>query len=279
RPDAVMLVCPADHVIDNPSALVEAVAEALPAALSGYLVTFGIAPAGAETSYGYIEKGRELICNGTWAAPSFVEKPDSSIAAALHTGGQHYWNSGMFLFAPAALLSELAWHIPAVTEAAHASLAGAHMDGDFVHLDGASMEPLETLSLDCALLQQSQRLCVHPVKDLGWSDVGSWNAFADAVGGGSTMNAAVGTATMIDTDRTFVHVTDGRTLVTLGVRDLVIVSTREALLVANRASLGGLKQAVEDHRLHEHEPPQSAGNVSRPPRDADIGHYGSGESD
>src|SRR5690606_42009358 len=94
RPDAVMLVCPADHVIDNPSALVEAVAEALPAALSGYLVTFGIAPAGAEASSGYIEKGRELICHGTCSAPSTEEMPASSIAAALHPVRQHYRYNG-----------------------------------------------------------------------------------------------------------------------------------------------------------------------------------------
>lgn len=231
--EATMLVMPADHIIAKPAILADAAHAALPAALDGWLVTFGIEPKAPATGYGYIARSGEEIASGVWRAESFVEKPDAPTAERL-VGAGSLWNSGLFLFRADALLAELGRFAPAIVEAARGAVEQAVADLDFVRLDKQAFEASPAASIDYAIMQESGRVAVAPVAECGWSDIGSWEALHSASLKDESGNAAVGEAVMIESERTFAYLDDGRLLATLGIADAVIVSTPDALLVADR---------------------------------------------
>ncbi|MBT8143871.1 MAG: mannose-1-phosphate guanylyltransferase/mannose-6-phosphate isomerase, partial [Gammaproteobacteria bacterium] len=174
--DPLLLVLPADHVVAQPEALHAAIAEAVPAALDGYLVTFGIEPHWAETGYGYIRAGKKLADTpGVFAVEQFVEKPDSETAQSYLDAGGYFWNSGMFLFSARSFLAELGRHQPQMLEACTAAYQGAEDDLDFVRLERKHFAASPSDSIDYAVMEPTAKAAVVPL-DAGWSDVGNWSA-------------------------------------------------------------------------------------------------------
>jgi mannose-1-phosphate guanylyltransferase / mannose-6-phosphate isomerase len=247
-PGALMLVMPADHAIADPCKIAEAVRRAVPAAETGWLVTFGIPPSDADTGYGYIERSDKEVVEGVWEARSFVEKPDKKTAEQYVTGGLHHWNSGFLLCRASAVLCGLKRYAPKVYRSALAAVEESVSDLDFIRLAAKAFSDAPRISIDYALLQHSQRVALLPLGDVGWSDIGTWNALHRASGHDHRGNTAVGDALLIDTDQTYAYLADGRLLATLGVRGLVIVSTHDAMLVADSERAQEVRTIVEHLR-------------------------------
>ncbi len=228
---ALLLVMPSDHVVTDPAALLAAVERALPAAKDGWLVTFGIHAAAPETGYGYIRAG-EAILPGVAAVAEFIEKPPLAQAQAYVAAGNYSWNAGIFLFSAAAMQAALAEHAPEILRCAAAALAAAsHGDGR-IDPDAAAFAAAPSDSIDYAIFEKAGRVAVCPV-DPGWSDIGSWDALhalgpADAQG-----NVVTGRIEAIDSENCLLRA-EGVLLATVGVRDLDIVATPDAVLVTAR---------------------------------------------
>src|SRR6185312_272898 len=204
-PDAVLWMLAADHVIKRDEALLEALGRAVAAARTGRIVTFGMHPHRPETAYGYIEVGPELPeAPGVHALQRFVEKPSAAVAAELVTSGRHLWNSGMFVFKASTLLEEMATHAPDVLEAARQAVAGRQQDLDFIRLDAAAFAASPNISLDYAVAERTARAAVVPA-DLGWSDVGSWDALWEQLTKDGDGNVAVGDVLLEGTRNCFVR--------------------------------------------------------------------------
>ena len=276
HPDKMMLTMPADHLIANPLVFAEAIRAALPAALAGYLVTFGIKPTRAETGYGYIEAKDEKIADCAWKVRSFIEKPGLRVADSYFAGGQHYWNSGIFLVNPATLLSELAKHAPDLLQAAKSATRQAVADLDFIRLDRASMEDVEPISIDHRLIQVSKRVCVRPVTGAGWSDIGSWDSLYELTPRDDRGNAAFGSTVMVESDRNFAYMADGRVLITQGVCDLIIVSTADAILVSQRQCSQRIKELVDLVRVDRPELVETSQRMHRPWGYYEVLHHSDG---
>lgn len=256
-PEALLLAMPSDHVIADPEAFRAAVARALPAARAGRLVTFGIAPARAETGFGYIETGAPLDgLPGVAAVAAFVEKPDAATAAAYVAGGRHLWNGGLFLLGARAYLSELARHAPEIARAAAAAMERPALDGAFIR-PGAAFRDAPAVSIDYAVMEKTDRAAVVAV-DMGWSDVGSWQALWEIAARDADGNAVAGDVLALDTSGSLLRVDGGPAIAALGVEDMVVVSTRDAVLVVPRERAQDVKRLVEAlaaqgserHRIH-----------------------------
>jgi mannose-1-phosphate guanylyltransferase/mannose-1-phosphate guanylyltransferase/mannose-6-phosphate isomerase len=240
--DDVMLVLPSDHHIGDPTPLFEAVQRAVPVAREGRLVTFGIRPARAETGYGYITAGAELAA-GVLEASSFIEKPSSEAAMELVNSGAAFWNSGMFQFTAGAFLEELKVHAPAIHEAAEAATLSALVEGDRRIPDRQALEGCPSTSIDYAVMEHSSRIAVVPI-ELDWSDVGNWAAVHD-IGrkdfGGNVLDArshAIGT-------RGSLLRSTGPKIVTIGLEDMIVVATRDHVLVAPLSEAQRVREAAE----------------------------------
>ena len=243
---AVLLVVPSDHVIADPDAFRAAVATALPAAHAGYLVTFGIAPAGPETGYGYIETGPGLDgFPGVSAVARFVEKPDAEVAKAFVAGGHHAWNGGIFLFTARAYLDALDAHAPGIAAACAAAMAGAATDGVFVRPDRAVFLASPNVSIDYAVMEHAANAAVVPVA-MGWSDVGSWGALWEIAGHDGSGNALHGDVVAIESTNCLVRVDNGPAVALVGVDDMVVVSTRDSVLVIPRARSQEVRAVVDE---------------------------------
>jgi mannose-1-phosphate guanylyltransferase/mannose-6-phosphate isomerase len=240
-PADVLLVLPSDHHIADPAPLFGAIRTALPVAESGSLVTFGIRPARAETGYGYIRSGAE-IADGVFEAQSFVEKPTQDVAEQLAASGAAYWNSGMFLFTARALLEELKQHAPDIRSATSAAMAGAKEQGDFIHPDAEALASCPATSIDYAVMEHSARIAVVPV-ELDWSDVGSWAAVYDLSAKDSDRNV-VDSGSHVLGGRGCLVRSDGPRVVAIGVDDLVIVATRDEVLVVPRSEAQRVREAA-----------------------------------
>jgi mannose-1-phosphate guanylyltransferase/mannose-6-phosphate isomerase len=240
-PGDVLLVLPSDHHIADPAPLFGAIRTALPVAESGSLVTFGIRPARAETGYGYIRSGAE-IADGVFEAQSFVEKPTQDVAEELAASGAAYWNSGMFLFTASALLEELKQHAPDIRSATSAAMAGAKEQGDFIRPDAEALASCPATSIDYAVMEHSARIAVVPV-ELDWSDVGSWAAVYDLSAKDSDRNV-VDSGSHVLGGRGCLVRSDGPRVVAIGVDDLVIVATRDEVLVVPRSQAQRVREAA-----------------------------------
>jgi mannose-1-phosphate guanylyltransferase/mannose-6-phosphate isomerase len=249
--DLLMLVLPADHAIPDAAAFQAAVRAGREAALAGHLVTFGIVPDRAETGYGYIRADRATpVAEGIWQVAEFVEKPDAETAVQYLESGEFTWNSGMFLFRPDAFLDELERHQPEIAQCTASAVAGAVRDADFIRLDPDAFAACPSNSIDYAVMEQTRHAAVVPL-DCGWSDVGAWSALWELANRDTDGNAALGDVVTVDTRNSYVRSTH-RLVATVGVEDLVIVETPDAVLVANRARTQAVKTIVEqliaDHR-------------------------------
>jgi mannose-1-phosphate guanylyltransferase/mannose-6-phosphate isomerase len=227
--DPLLLVLPSDHVIADEDAFRAAVRQAVPAAESGLLVTFGIVPTGPETGYGYIKAAPG---EGVRAVERFVEKPDAATAEGYVASREYAWNSGMFLFRASAYLAELEAQAPAMLAAVRASLDAARRDVDFVRLDRDAFAASPSDSIDYAVMEKTARAAVLPI-DAGWNDVGSWAALWQVAEQDGDGNAHHGDVLARGCRDTLAWGGD-RLLALLGLRDVVVVDTDDAVLVAHR---------------------------------------------
>jgi len=250
--DPILLVLAADHLIQDVDAFHSSIRAAMPFAIDGKLVTFGIVPTHPETGYGYIEKGTGLG-EGGFAVSRFVEKPSLDLAEQYLASGDYFWNSGMFMFRASRYLNELERHQPAVLSACRQALAAGTQDMHFIRVDAAAFAACPEDSVDYAVMEKTDDAVMVPL-DAGWSDIGSWAALWDTSQKDAEGNVFKGDVLGHATRNSFVHA-DSRLVATLGVEDLVIVETKDAVLVAHKNQVQDVKKLVErikaDNR-HEH---------------------------
>lgn len=239
--DAVLLVLPADHVILEPAPFMEAVAHGLPAAAGGDLVTFGIIPSAPETGFGYIRCG-EPVGECLKRVHEFVEKPDRDTAQGYLDSGEYLWNSGMFLLRADSYLSELEAFAPAILDAARRALDGGQRDLDFVRLDRTAFEACPSDSIDYAVMEQTRKAVVVPLA-CGWSDVGSWSSLWDVQPKDGTGNAVAGDVLLHDVDNSYVRA-ESRLVAAVGLDNMIIVETSDAVLVADKGRVQDVKHIV-----------------------------------
>jgi mannose-1-phosphate guanylyltransferase/mannose-6-phosphate isomerase len=250
-PDGLMLVLPSDHAIANSTAFGNAVATARRAAAQDLIVTFGIQPTQPATGYGYIERGEPVAgLTQTFRIHRFVEKPDARKASVYLNSGRFYWNSGMFLFSAQRLLKELGRLRPDILSAAEKAVAAATSDMDFMRLDVKTFEACPAESIDYAVMEKISNGAVVAA-DIGWSDVGSWSALWDIGKKDAAGNVTRGDAQMHDVANSYVRA-DSRLVYLLGVKDLLVVETDDAVLIGDRSRAQEVKDIVErldkDHR-------------------------------
>jgi len=239
--DPIMLVCPADHVIRDLDAYRDAVKAALPHADAGRLVTFGVVPTAPETGYGYIEKGPAL--DGAYRVAQFVEKPNAAIAANYIASGRYLWNSGMFVFRASRFLEELGLHRPdMLADVREASARSAREDGT-IRIDEGSFAAVNGDSIDYAVMEQTADAVVVPL-DAGWNDIGSWAALWDIADTDDDDNVLVGDVVAVDTSGSYVRST-GRLVTVVGLDDIVVVETPDAILVSSREHAQQVRRIVE----------------------------------
>nr|WP_199775483.1 mannose-1-phosphate guanylyltransferase/mannose-6-phosphate isomerase [Microbulbifer pacificus] len=258
--DPLLLVLPADHVVADTAAFQQAVNSAKKLAEDGLLVTFGIVPTCAETGYGYIRSGDAL--EGGWKVAEFVEKPDLATAEQYLASGEYNWNSGMFLFRASRYLEELAQHHPAMLDACRAALSGAARDLDFTRIDAEAFGRCPADSVDYAVMEKTESAAVIPMQ-AGWSDVGSWSALWELADRDENDNLLRGDVLAEDASGCLVHGGD-RLVGILGVQDLVVVDTDDALMVAHKSRVQDVKKLVQRLKQSERSEAETHRKVFRP---------------
>jgi mannose-1-phosphate guanylyltransferase/mannose-6-phosphate isomerase len=235
----LLLVLPADHVIPDTKAFASAVATGIEAAAEGYLVTFGVVPTAPETGYGYIHTGDD---RGRWSlVERFVEKPDRRTAESYLRSGRYLWNSGMFLFSAEAFLTELREHAAETLVASELATRSAVVEGNVMRL-GAAFHDCNSISVDYAVMERTRRAAVVPLA-AGWSDVGSWGALYAMLDKDSAGNVRVGDV-LADACTNSYFAASTRVIVAIGLEDVVVVETADAVLVMSRTSADRLKDVV-----------------------------------
>ena len=236
-PEDLLLVMPSDQVILNLAAFHTAIAKASGPVADGWLATFGIAATSPETGYGYIQRG-DAIADGVQQVARFVEKPDAARAADMVAAGDYSWNGGIFLFRSADFLEALGRFEPDMLAAARASIHQGTRDGVFIHPDEAAFASSPSNSIDYAVMERAEKVAVAPV-DMGWSDVGSWDALYDL-----GADAAGVSPLTIDTERCLIR-SDGVRIHTVGVSDLIIVASGNDILILPRGESQNVRKIVE----------------------------------
>ena len=240
--DPVLLVLPADHVIRDSKAFRDAVASGLKAAEAGKLVTFGVVPTKPETGYGYIRRADGP--GPYYPVAQFVEKPDLATAQQYVDSGKYYWNSGMFMFRASVFLQELRTFTPAMHDACVQTVAAAKADLDFVRLPVKEFEACPSDSIDYAVMEKTKLAVVVPLK-AGWSDVGSWSALHEAMPSDPSGNVQVGDVLTADTEGCYLQ-SSSRLIATVGLKDHVVVETKDAVLVAPKDRVQDVKKLVNE---------------------------------
>ncbi|WP_304307100.1 mannose-1-phosphate guanylyltransferase/mannose-6-phosphate isomerase [Pseudacidovorax intermedius] len=244
--DPVLLVLAADHAIPDTAAFHETVRAGLSAAEAGKLVTFGIVPTAPETGYGYISVANRIDAAAPvapMAVQAFVEKPDLQTAQGYLEGGRHLWNSGMFLFKASAYLQELERFAPAIARAAREAVEKGKKDLDFVRLDAEAFATSPEDSIDYAVMERTDKAVVVPLR-AGWSDVGAWNAVWEVSAKDAQGNAFRGDVVAHEVRNSHVHA-EHRLVSVLGIQDVVVVETADAVLVASKSKVQDVKKIVE----------------------------------
>ena len=257
--DPILLVLAADHIIENNSAFHASIKNALPFAEQGKLVTFGIVPTAPETGYGYINAGEEV--DSAFIVNEFVEKPDLETAQQYLESGQFYWNSGMFIFKASQYIKELEKFAPSILEACEQSMAASESDLEFIRVDKELFTKCPDDSIDYAVMepltaQKNNNVIVVPM-DAGWSDVGSWSALWDVSQKDPQNNVNHGDVMHVGTTNSYAYA-ENKLIATVGVDNLIIVETKDAILVANKDQVQNVKTIVNqlksagrtEHKLH-----------------------------
>jgi mannose-1-phosphate guanylyltransferase/mannose-6-phosphate isomerase len=245
--DALMLVLPTDQAILNCDAFLTGVEQAAKVAQKGYLVTFGIKPGYAETGYGYIRKGESLDSNQAFKVAEFVEKPSSETAESYIATGDYFWNSGMFVFPAKLMLEELKQCQPDVVEACQEAIAKSVTDKEYTCLDEQAFNNAPVISIDYALMERTRKSALVPL-DCGWSDTGAWESLWRISPKDNRDNVAIGECHLVESDNCYIRNERGPVIATYGVDNLVIVATRDAVLVARKDNAHSLKTLVEHVR-------------------------------
>ncbi|GGX92085.1 mannose-1-phosphate guanylyltransferase [Litchfieldella qijiaojingensis] len=240
--DPLLLVLPADHLIRDGEALCASIVRGEALAEQGRLVTFGVVPTHAETGYGYLQRGEPLGKDG-YRVRRFVEKPDADMARTYCDSGEFLWNSGMFMFHASRYLEELERLQPTMLSACRAAVAGVRADLDFLRLDAEALLACPANSIDYAVMEATDDAAMVTL-EAGWSDVGSWSTLWEHQTRDAQGNACHGDVLVEDTRDSLIHA-DSRLVAALGVEELIIVETRDALLVAGRERVQELKRVVE----------------------------------
>jgi mannose-1-phosphate guanylyltransferase/mannose-6-phosphate isomerase len=252
-PEAIMLVQPADHRIGSAEQYHDAIRAGLPAAMAGNMVTFGIAPNRPETGYGYIKSGGAIDAIGrARRVDRFVEKPDEATARRFVESGAYYWNSGIFLFSVRHYLEELEQLNPAMLEACRKAVEEGAPDLDFFRLHSASFAEAPSLSVDRTVMELTDRAVVVPV-DMDWSDLGSWQALHKANPSDELGNVSLGDVIAEGVTNSYMR-TDDKLLAVIGVDNLIVVSTDDAVLVASADQADKVSAIVD--RLRESNRPE-----------------------
>lgn len=259
--DPVLLVLAADHLIQDVDAFHASLQAALPLAVEGKLVTFGIVPTKAETGYGYLEKGDSVGESG-FRVNRFVEKPDLQTAREYLDSGNYYWNSGMFMFRASRYLGELEKFSPDILTACREALSKAEQDMLFTRVDHAAFSACPENSIDYAVMEKTADAVMVPL-DAGWSDIGSWSAIWDVSAKNADGNVLRGDVLCERTQGSYVY-SEHRLVATVGVDDLVIVETKDAVLVARRGQVQDVKKIVEQLRRDKRHEHSSHRDVYRP---------------
>jgi mannose-1-phosphate guanylyltransferase / mannose-6-phosphate isomerase len=264
-PDALMLVQPSDHVIASPADFHRAVMRGLAAAQEGRLVTFGIKPARPDTGYGYIQSG-EALSDGVFGVDRFVEKPDRETAQRFVDSGAFFWNSGIFLLSARAYLGELSRINPAMLEACERAVRDGQEDLAFFRLSAEPFGEAPSLSIDHAVMEHTSRAAVVPV-DMAWSDVGSWPALRDIATADGDGNVVQGDVLVERTTNSYIR-SEGRLVAAVGLDNVVVVATDDAVLVADADSAAEVSGIVAKLRGQNRSESQQHVTCHRP-----WGHY------
>ncbi|AOD15859.1 mannose-1-phosphate guanylyltransferase/mannose-6-phosphate isomerase [Xanthomonas fragariae] len=260
--DPLLLVLPSDHVIRDEAAFQAAVTVAAAAAEQGKLVTFGIKPTAPETGYGYIKGGAGT---GATTVERFVEKPDLATAQGYLASGEYYWNSGMFLFRASRYLEELRKFQPAIADACQKAWEGGERDADFIRLNKEAFAASPSDSIDYAVMEKTADAVVVPL-DAGWNDVGSWSSLLDVSEQDGQGNAHHGDVIQLDCQNTYAY--GSRLIAMVGLENVVVVETDDAVLVGHRDRIQDVKEVVRQIKSAGRSEATWHRKVSRP-----WGHY------
>jgi len=264
RPDEILLVLPADHVIENVEVFQRCVEQARQLAATGALVTFGIVPNAPETGYGYIRRGAPH--GEAFQVAAFVEKPDRDTAQRYLDSGDYYWNSGMFAFRADVFLAELEKFNPVMLAACREALTNATVDHDFTRLDRESFLTCPADSIDYAVMEKTDRAVVIPL-DAGWNDVGSWSALWAVTPQDQDGNALRGDVITRDVKHSFIS-SSSKLIAVIGVEQLVVIESDDAMMIAHQDRVQEVKQIVEQLKQQKRPEAEYHRKVYRP-----WGHY------
>jgi mannose-1-phosphate guanylyltransferase / mannose-6-phosphate isomerase len=243
-PKAVVALFPSDHVVSDEPAFQAALAIAVKAAEAGNIVTFGLEPTAPETGYGYIERGEPLAgADGAFKVRAFREKPDAETAAGYLADGNYFWNGGMFVFRADVLIEELEKQAPGILPPVREAVAKAARDLDFIRLDALSFAQAPNISIDYAVMEKTARAAVVPC-NIGWNDVGSWSSLWEIREQDESGNVLQGDVVLHDTKTSFVH-SEHMLTALVGVENLVVIATKDAVLVADKGHAQDVKAIVD----------------------------------
>ncbi len=263
--DDILLILPADHVVDNRAAFHEAIVQARQLAEQDMLVTFGIVATEPETGYGYIKAGHDRH-GAAFNVAAFVEKPDLQTAQRYIESGDYFWNSGMFAFKAGCFLRELEKLNPKMLKVCREALKAAKSDLDFVRLDKTIFSTCPADSIDYAVMEKTDKAVVIPL-DADWNDVGSWSALWDVTAKDASGNAIKGDVLTVDTVNSYIH-SSSKLVAVIGVHDLVVVETDDAVMIAAKDKVQDVKLIVDRLKALNRDEAQIHRKVYRP-----WGHY------
>ncbi len=247
----LLLVLPADHVVQNTSALQQAISEARQLARHQKLVAFGVVPSAPETGYGYIEKGEEIKEPLGYTVSRFVEKPDTETAQTYLDSANYFWNSGMFVFSASCYLQELRRHAPDIFESCHLAYRELERNGNFQLIPEAIFSSCRSDSIDYAVMEKTESAAVVPL-NAGWNDLGAWSTMWDVQEKSNQGNVVTGDVIIEEVLDSYIQ-SQSRLVAVAGVKDVVVVETADAVLVADRSKVQSIRQLVEQLRQQERE--------------------------
>lgn len=263
--DDIILVMPSDHIIKDQTVFLEIVQKAAMLANENYLITFGIVPNRAETGYGYIKQGKEIINSDGFLVEKFIEKPNKEIAEKLLKRGGYSWNSGIFMFKASTFLNELEKLQPEIYEACEASYSKAVKDLDFIRLDEKSFEKSPNIAVDYAVMEKladAGKIAVVPL-EVGWDDVGNWDAISQNSKQDDHENSFIGDVLALDNKNCYVN-SQGGLVAAIGLRDIIVVSLKDVVLVTHKNHAQDVKKIYETLKEQKREICNSHTKVLRP---------------
>lgn len=240
--DPLLLILAADHVIQDQYAFSDSINKAIPSAEEGALITFGIIPTSPETGYGYIKKALSTS-ESIFPVEAFIEKPDLKTAESYISSGEYYWNSGMFLFKSSRYIEELKKYSPGILEICESAIKNSYIDLDFIRIKEEFFINCPSNSIDYAIMEKAKNVLMVPM-DAGWSDVGSFSSLWDISPKDNNNNAIIGDVLIETTTNSYIY-SQNKLVATVGIDDLVIVETKDAVLVANKNAVQNVKNIVK----------------------------------